>query len=237
MPFIEALSGTIPPPADSLRERLHSIAGPAVLELYITPHCTFCPTAVRRLISLASCTRLIQLRIIDGLMYPELANRDAIQSVPTLVLDGQYRWTGSIPLEEIATLIATRDPLALTPAALETMLKQGAAKQLAAMMAERAAAFPALLELLCHEQWPVRLGAMVTVEELNALDTHLAQQVIDPLWQRVGTLPDAVQGDVFHMFGEIGTPAVIPRLIVALRDHPSAEVREALQEALDKLNQ
>jgi len=236
-PFIDALAGTLPPLADSLRERLHPLASPAVLELYITPHCTFCPAAARRLIPLSSGNRLIRLSIIDGLMYPELASRNAIQSVPTLVMDGQYRWTGPMELDEIAALIATRDPLSLTPAALEMMLKQGAAKQLAKMMSERNAVFPALLELLCHEQWPVRLGAMVAVEELNALRPELAQQVIDPLWKRIDALPDAIQGDLFYVFGEIGGTTVIPRLTFFLQGGPSVEVRDAVQEALEKLKQ
>ena len=236
-PFIDALAGTLPPLADSLRERLHSLAGPAVLELFITPHCTFCPTAVRRIIPLASGHPLIRLSIIDGLMYPELASRNAVQSVPTLIVDGRYRWTASMELDEIAALIAARDPVVLTPAALEMMLKQGSAKELARMMAGRSTFFPALLELLCHEQWPVRLGAMVAVEELNALRPDLARQAIDPLWARLRALPDTIQGDLFYVFGEIGGPSIIPRLTFFLQEEASADVRDAVQEALEKLKQ
>jgi HEAT repeat protein len=117
------------------------------------------------------------------------------------------------------------------------MLKQGAAKQLAGMMSERNAFFPALIELLCREEWPVRLGAMVAVEELHALRPELARQLIDPLWQCLNALPDAIQGDLFYVLGEIGGPALIPRLTVFLHGDVSAEVRDAVQEALEKLNQ
>lgn len=236
-PFIDALAGTLPPLADSLRKRLHSLDSPAVLELFVTPHCTFCPAAVRRLIPLALSHPLIRLSIIDGLMYPELASRNAVQSVPTLIVDGQYRWTVSMELDEIAAWIGERDPVVLTPTALETMLKQGSAKELARLMAERNAFFPALLELLCHEQWPVRLGAMVAVEELNALRPDLARQAIDPLWARLRALPDTIQGDLFYVFGEIGGPEVIPQLTFFLQGGASADVRDAVQEALEKLKQ
>jgi hypothetical protein len=234
-PFIEALTQTLPPLADSLRERLHSLAVPVVLELYIRPDCTYCPGVVRQLIPLAWSHRFIRLSIIDGVMYPELASRHTVQSVPTLVLDGEYRWTGSLKLDEIAALMVTRDPIALTPATLEMMLKQGSAKKLALMMVERQAVFPGLIELLCHEQWPVRLGAMVAVEELNALRPELARRMIDPLWEQLGTLPEAIRGDIFYLFGEIGGPEIIPRLHSVLQGEASVQVREAVYEALTKL--
>jgi hypothetical protein len=234
-PFLDALTGALPPLTEALGKRLNQLSGPTLLELYITPQCTFCPAAVRRIIPLASANRLIRLSIIDGFMYPELSRRNGIRSVPTLMLDEQYHWTGSIDLEELATLMATRDPVSLTPTAVEMMLKQGAAKRLAVMMDERNAIFPALIELLCHEQWPVRLGAMVTMEELTALNPQLAEQVIDPLCRRMDLLPEAIQGDLVYVLGEIGGPVAISRLRTFLQSHRLATVREAVQETLDQL--
>jgi hypothetical protein len=186
---------------------------------------------------LASASRLIRLRIIDAAMYPELAKQNRIKSVPTLVLDGQFRWTGSIGLEDVVALMVTRDPASLSPVSLEMMLKEGAARRLAEMMAERGAIFPALVDLLCHDQWPVRLGAMVAMEELQALRPELAAQVIEPLWNRFGVVTDPIKGDLLYVFGEIGGPAVVPKINAVLSDTPPEEIKEAAEEALGKIKE
>lgn len=234
-PFIEALTGKSAPLAASLRERLKAVAVPAALELFVTPHCTHCPVVVRRLLPLAAANRLVSLDIIDGSMYPVLAERNRVQSVPTLLIDGRFRWTGTIELEEVVNLIVTRDPSTLGVASLETMLKEGSARRLAEMMAERGTVFPALVELLCHDQWPVRLGAMVAVEELHAIKPELAQQLTEPLWQKFDGASDQVKGDILHVFGEIGGRTVVAKLTSALTGAVSADVKEAAEEALEKM--
>ncbi|MGE5259085.1 MAG: thioredoxin family protein [Hyphomicrobiales bacterium] len=235
--FVDALAGTIPPLSDPLRDRLKVIAYPSALDLYITPQCTYCPQVVRRLVPLASASRLIRLSVIDATMYPEQAKQNSIKSVPALILDGQFRWTGSIDLEDVVALMLTRDPASLSPTSLEMMLREGAARRLAQMMAERGAVFPALIELLCHDQWPVRLGAMVAMEELQALRPELAAQVIEPLWNRLGTVSDTIKGDLLHVFGELGGPEIVPKINAVLEDKPPAEIKEAAEEALGKIRE
>jgi hypothetical protein len=235
-PFIDAIMGKTPALTDPLRERLNAaLFPPAAFDLFIAPQCSFCPLAVRRLAPLAEASKLIRLTVIDSGLFPELARRQGIQAVPTLVLDGQFRWSGSIDLDEIVTCATQRDPAALGPAALEEILKAGAARRLAGMMADRNAVFPALLELLCHAQWPVRLGAMVAVEELSALKPALGLQAIDALWNRFDRVSDQVKGDILFLCGEVGGPSVAPRIKAMLKGGASAEVQEAAEEALEKL--
>jgi glutaredoxin len=233
--FVEALAGTIPPLSDPLRERLKAVAYPSALDLYIAPQCTYCPQVVRRLVPLASASRFIRLSVIDATMYPEQAKQNNIKSVPVLVLDGQFRWTGSIDLEDVLALMVTRDPASLSPASLEMMLKEGAARRLAQLMAERGAVFPALIQLLCHDQWPVRLGAMVAMEELHTLRPEVAGQLIEPLWNRFGAVPDPIKGDILHVFGEVGGLDAVPKINTVLEDTPPAEIKEAAEEALGKI--
>jgi hypothetical protein len=235
-PFIDALMGRIPALSDPLRERLNAaLYPPAAFDLFITPQCSFCPLAVRRLAPLAEASQLIRLTVIDSGLFPELARRHSIQAVPTLVLDGQFRWSGPIDLDEIVTCTTQRDPAALGPAALEEILKEGAARRLAGMMADRNSVFPALLELLCHEQWPVRLGAMVAVEELSALKPALGLQAIDALWNRFEGVPDQVKGDILFLCGEVGGPSLVSKIESVLQSSASVEVKEAAKEALEKL--
>jgi hypothetical protein len=234
-PFVEALAPAQPRLSGELAERLKGMSLPASLDLYVIPECRHCPMAVRRLMPLAQAAHRVRLTVIDGSLFPELAERHGIRAAPTLLLEGEFRWSGAFDLEEVVRLMLTRDPASLGPASLELMLKQGAARRLAHLMAERDAVFPAVIELLCREQWPVRLGAMVTLEELYALRPELAQQAIDPLWDRFEAVSDPVKGDILYVCGEMGGAAVIPRLTFLLQGEMAAGVREAAEEALAKL--
>jgi len=235
-PFIDALRGKIPSLSGRLQERLD--AAPlhsAELELFVAPQCTFCPGMVRQLLPLAAASRRIQLTIIDASLFPEMAESRSIQAVPALVLDGQFRWTGSCEMEELVDLLVTRDPASMGPAAIEMLLKEGAAQRLARMMVDHNRIFPALLELLSHPQWPVRLGAMVVVEELYASAPDLGRKMIDAFWSRFDAVSDQAKGDFLFLCAEVGESTEVPRIQAVLQREVSNSVKEAAAEALEKL--
>lgn len=238
LPFTEALaamdSGPQPLP-DSIKARLEKNDLPATLSAYIAPQCTFCPQVISELIPLSMADVGVQLIVVDGMLFPESAQSHKIQAVPTILLDEQFRWTGSIPLEELVDAICTRDPAKLGVNSLQSIIKDGQASHIAAMMMEANQIFPAFYDLLTHDKWPVRLGAMVAMEEIAQEAPGLAAEAIDPLWNRFGNSADQIKGDILYLFGEIGERAVIPRLEEVAKGDYDEEVKEAAQEALEKL--
>ena len=234
-PFMEALAGVTPPLGAELAERLGAMRTPAALEVYVLPRCPHCPRTVRRAIAMAQANPLLQLTIVDAGLFPEMAERRQVGAAPTVLLDDRLRWTGELPVKETIDVLITRDPASLGPQSLEVMIKQGSAGSVAQMMVERDILFPAILELLCHAQWPTRLGAMVVVEELDARQPALARRALEALWERYEGESDPVKGDIAFLCGEIGEPCFAPRLEAVLRGKPVAEVREAAADALAKL--
>jgi hypothetical protein len=237
-PFLEALiifATEAPNITGPVKNGLIEEKLPATLTLFIAPQCTFCPSVVRQLIPLPMVDDQIQLTIIDGNLFPELAKTHQIQAVPTLLLDEQFRWTGSVPLEEIINTINTRDPVSLGTASLESILKEGQASRLAAMMLDSEKIFPAFYELLIHDKWPVRLGAMVVMEEIADQNPTLTAEVIDYLWDRFSHLSDQIRGDILYLFGEIKDPRAVSWLHEVLAGDYDMEVKEAANEALEKL--
>ena len=236
-PFLEAVSGldtgySVP---ESIGEGLQRVKMPASLNIFIAPECPFCPHMVRKLIPLAGASELVWLSVVDSALFPEMAQANQIQSVPTVVLDEQFRWTGEVPLQELGDVMINRDPAGLGPGSLENMLKQGDAFRVAEMMIDRHSIFPAFLTLLTHEKWPVRLGAMVALEEITGRVPELAVQVLDPLWQRFHEVEDPVKGDIIYMMGECGGRDLTPKLESVLEAQHHPEVKEAAREALDKI--
>lgn len=237
-PFLESLPGSDGKALNisaSIRDHLKRIDLPTLLELYVSQQCPFCPMTVRHMTALLAVNAFIHLTIIDCSLFPEMAQSNRIQSVPTLLLDEQFRWTGSFRLEEVIEVMTNRDPAELGSLSLERMLKEGNAGRLAEMMLDKGDIFPAFLDLLTHKKWPVRLGAMVAMEQLTGRNPELAAQVIDPLWERFHHVGDPVKGDIIYILGESGDHKIAPRVQMILSGEYDDEVKEAASEALEKI--
>lgn len=237
-PFIEALTALDSEPiqiTESIKSRLKKNNLPATLIVFMAPQCTYCPQVISQLIPLSMVEAGVQLIVIDGSLFPDAAQTHKIQSVPTILLDEQFRWTGSVPIDEIIDAISTRNPALLGATSLESIVKDGQASHLAAMMLDAREIFPAFYDLLIHDKWPVRLGAMVVIEEIAGKSPGKASEAIDPLWARFDGVSDQVKGDILYLFGEIGDPRVIPWLTAVSAGEFDAEVKEAAREALEKL--
>ena len=165
--------------------------------------------------------------------FPELGEKENIQSVPALILEDQFRWTGSIQITEIVDVIANRDVSMLGPVSLEMMITQGKAGELAEMMLAKEQIFPAFYEVLTHPKWPVRLGAMVVMEELIESNPDLATRMLKPLWERFNQVDNRVKGDLLYIFGQMKPTDLVPRLQAILNGNYDPEVQEAAQETLD----
>jgi hypothetical protein len=237
-PFAEALAAIDSNSwhlTEPIKDRLKLNDLPATLIAFIAPQCPFCPQVIRELIPLAMADVGVQLIVIDGALFPEIAHRHKIQSVPTILLDEQFRWSGSVPLHEIVDAICTRDPALLGASSLESILKDGQAGHLAAMMLEAQLIFPGFYDLLTHDKWPVRLGAMVVMEEIALKAPGVAAEAVRPLWERFEGVADQIKGDILYLFGEIKDRRVTPWLDEVIHGAYDNEVKEAAGEALDKI--
>ena len=238
-PFIEALNMLDLKTAridEATSARLAKVNLPTNIVLYVSPQCKFCPQAVRQLLPLLTSNSNIRLTVVDAALFPELTQTENIQSVPTLILEDHFRWTGSLQINEILDVMRNRDPSMLGPTSLEMMLKEGKAGELAEMMLDKVQIFPAFYEVLAHPKWPVRLGAMVVMEELIENNLELAAQIFEPLWQRFNKVDNRVKGDLLYIFGQLNRKDCVPVLQSILNDDYDPEVQEAAQEALESLN-
>jgi glutaredoxin len=237
-PFIDALNMLDSNTAhidEATNARLAKVELPTRLMIYVSPQCKFCPQAVRQLLPLLSLNSNIRLTVIDATHFPELAEMENIRSVPTLILEDHFRWTGSFQINEIVDVMQNRDPSMLGPVSLEMMLKEGKAGELAAMMLEKVQIFPAFYEVLAHPKWPVRLGAMVVMEELIENNRDLATRMLEPLLERFNRVDNRVKGDLLYIFGKLKCTECVPQLQAILNGDYDSEVQEAAQEALDKI--
>lgn len=238
-PFLTFLGGDGNAFADRIaadvRQRLAQLKAPALVKAYITPHCPFCPTTVSTLLGLAACSDQVWVTVIDGELFLDAAQKDRISAAPTVILDDQFRWTGSVDAGELVTLMLDRDPASLGADALRGMIEDGDAEGVARMMAERKKIFPSFIELLIHPRWSVRLGAMVSFETLAEDDPELAGQIVEPLVVFFADVDDKVRGDLIHVLGESGNKAALPFLATVASGGYDEEVQSAADEAIQKI--
>lgn len=214
---------------------LEDMTLPATVRLFIAPGCPFCPQALSQWIALARAGNLLRLHIIDGALFPEVAEDANVQAVPTLILDDHWRWSGRIPVTDVLEQLATRDPSRLSADALDGIIKEGRAEEVARAMIEKATLFPGIIELLVHDKWPVRLGAMVVMETIAAADPALAARVVPVLQARYDRLDDPARGDVLYVIGETGDHQAVPFLQKITAHSTNPEIRQAASEALATL--
>jgi hypothetical protein len=208
---------------------------PARLKLYVSSMCTFCPAVVRKLLPLALQNTSIRLAIIDGFLFPEMAETDHIRSVPTLILDDQFRWTGAVDLNELLNTIQHRDPAQLSAETLASMISDGDAYGLSEMMLKEGCIFPGFIDLLTHEAFSIRLGAMAAAEEIAESRISLAVQMAALLAERFEQQSDAVKGDILYIIGTSGDDRSIDFLGKISTGEYSKDVKEAAADALEEI--
>lgn len=219
-----------------VRQRLTQLTLPALVKVYVTPFCPHCPHVVSLLLGLAAASEKVRVTVIDGELFPDAAAKDRVSAAPTVILDDQFRWTGSVDAAELATLMLDRDPSSLGADALRSMIEEGNAEQVALMMRRRGKIFDAFVDLLGHPRWSVRLGAMVAFESLVEADGELAKGIVEPLTALFTKVDDMVRGDLLHVLGESGSHAALPFLARVADGDDDEEVQEAAREAIEKLN-
>jgi glutaredoxin len=237
-PFLRALAGKknrTPNIPLSVQGKLLQVQIPAHLKIYIMPHCPFCPAMVKQLIFLAEASESIRLTVIDGALFPETAVSDKIRTAPTVLLDDQFHWSGSIQIEDIVDMVLSRDPSKLSALSLRAMFEEGGAVKAAEMMLDSGEIFPAFLELLVHQKWPVRLAAMVVFETIAEKNQHLVRHTVPFLWNSFSKVEDTVKGDILYLCGISGDKKIIPKLKTVLYGPYAVDVKEAAQEALGAL--
>lgn len=236
-PFLDILANSLgagEPPDAALQKRLAQVSWPADVKVFIAAACPHCPETVRRIAPLALHRPWIQISIVDGVLFPELADPLGIRAVPTILLDGAFRWTGSMDMNEFLETMIHRDGALLPASALKTLLKEGQADRLAEMMIERGTIFPAFTDLVTHPEWSVRLGAVVVVEEIVDQNPGLAASILPPLWERFSAVDTTVKGDILYLTGLAGSPEVWGNSLQAVlgSDLPE-DVKDGAREALD----
>ncbi|WP_143156454.1 hypothetical protein [Desulfacinum infernum] len=239
-PFLEilALSAQKTPPAapPDLLPLLESLESPRELTLYITPQCPHCAHTLFDLAPLPFASPRLIVRVIDAALFPEEARSLEIRAVPTLLYGDDFRWTGRVKIREVLEVVCRQDRGELSAAATIRLLKEGKAQEVARLMGRSEHAWKDFPHVLTHPEWSVRLGALVVLEDLAEAHPDLARSYLLPLWERMETASESVQGDILYAVGLAGDRSWIRVLERWLEEHaPGPDLADVAREAMEKL--
>ena len=215
--------------------KLEQLSRPCHLTLFIAVQCPHCPDMVRTLIPLAIHSKNIFLEIIDGSLFPETAREHQVMSVPCLILDQGFRWTGHVDPNEILAQAIEQDPSRLSADTFRQILEQGDADWICHQMIQTDTLFKGFTDLLLHPEWSVRLGAMVVVENLAQEAPHLAARMGPVLIQAFDDQTVSVQGDILYALGEVGNQTTRNWIEKIMPDLTHPDLMDAAKDALEAI--
>ncbi len=103
-------SGTALKLDDSLKDMIASVSEKLKFEVYVSLSCHNCPDVVQALNQFATISPNITTETIDGGVYPDLIEKNNIQSVPTVLLNGEVFANGKVDTAQLLDKLKKKYP-------------------------------------------------------------------------------------------------------------------------------
>lgn len=79
------------------KEKLAQLAGDLHIQVFVTPTCPYCPSAVRTAHMMAIESKHIKADMIEAIEFPHLANRYGVRGVPKTIANEIVEIEGALP--------------------------------------------------------------------------------------------------------------------------------------------
>ena len=103
-------SGTALKLDDSLKKIVANVQEPLKFEVYVSLSCHNCPDVVQAINQFATLNPNISTETIDGGVYPELIEKNDIQGVPTVFLNGEVFANGKVDTAQLLDKLMQKYP-------------------------------------------------------------------------------------------------------------------------------
>lgn len=72
------------------------------IQVFVTPTCPYCPIAVKSAHRFAFAKEQIRADMVDSTMFPHLASKYAVMSVPKVIINETFSFEGALPEKQFA---------------------------------------------------------------------------------------------------------------------------------------
>jgi glutaredoxin-like protein len=79
------------------KEKIKTIDKPVHIQVFVTPTCPYCPSAVRTAHKMAMENPLIRADMVEVIEFPHLAHKYGVMGVPKVVINDKISFEGALP--------------------------------------------------------------------------------------------------------------------------------------------
>ncbi|MGQ9618926.1 MAG: protein disulfide oxidoreductase [Candidatus Aminicenantia bacterium] len=79
------------------KEKMKEIDKPVHIQVFVTPTCPYCPSAVRTAHKMAIENEFVKADMIEVIEFPHLAHKHGVMGVPKVVINDKISFEGALP--------------------------------------------------------------------------------------------------------------------------------------------
>jgi len=235
-PFLRCLAGKTSDPAARFDEpdlaKLATLTSPRDFELLVAPSCSHCGNLVDLVNCLVLLSEQVSCRVVDASRFLERATALGIKSTPTLLVNGIIRWIGNGDAGDVIAQLDVND----WRSTLTSLADAGDVATACRIVLEHQAAVAGVTALLAADEMSRRMSALRIIEEVKDENPQRAGLFLEPLAELLRHADPNLRGDAAYGLGLIGAVAA-RQWLLPLRDDPVEDVRDAVAEALEELEE
>ncbi len=201
----------------------------AEIKVFVSPFCPHCAKVIENVNSLAVENPNVKVEIIDVSVYPELAEKYGITSAPTTIINDSVRLIGYISKEEVVKWIEKAED---KKEYFVKLIKDGRLDELLDSIKDENN-LGVVVDLLAYNDFMVRLGAMVVLEEVFKSNPSIVKAVKDKIRKLLKHDDKRIVQDVAMLLGEIGDEEDIEFLKDLVK--AGGEVKLSAEEAMEEI--
>ncbi len=196
---------------------------------FVSQFCPNCRATVDAVNKMAQ-SYCIEHHVVDTELFPEMAKKFEIVSVPTAIIDGM-RFTGAMSVQEVEKWIKA----ALNKDYYEYLaekLMNGEIEEVK-RVAESRNIGKELGKLMAHEEFMVRLGAMATLEAIHEKRPEIVEEVRKVIIELLNHDDERIREDAAMMLGIIGNERDIKNLKKLIEE--GGRIGDSAEEAIENI--
>jgi len=201
----------------------------AEIKVFVSPFCPHCAKVIENVNSLAVENPNVKVEIIDVSVYPELAEKYGITSAPTTIINDSVRLIGYVSKEEVVKWIEKAED---KKEYFVKLIKDGRLDELLDSIRDEND-LGVIVDLLAYNDFMVRLGAMVVLEEVFKSNPSIVKAVKDKIRKLLKHDDKRIVQDVAMLLGEIGDEEDIKFLKDLVK--AGGEVKLSAEEAMEEI--
>ncbi len=212
------------------------ISAPARIVVLTSPACPHCVHVVEQVEDLRRRCPAVEASVLDVLTeeVQSLCAAHGVQSVPTVVLDGDIALQGQVTARRLAEILASRGTPDYDTHKMRALLDARKIDDASEFLRGPGRAC-CVLPILATAELSDRMGATLVIQMAQEAAPGCLSDLVPGLIALLSSDNPSLRGDVADLLGTLGDPRAIPAL-QALSTDPNEDVAAAATDALEAIH-